>query len=90
MGRLHRDSGIYDKFLVERTDGRSSPGEKHYRCDYFVLDWEHDPFAVPAARAYAKACADQFPQLAKELRARATAEAKRWRRAAVDAREVKP
>lgn len=75
--------GIYHKFWVRRTDGSSRDGEKHADCEYFVLDWEHDPFAVPAARAYAKACAATHPELAAELRRRA--------KAAVDARKtVKP
>lgn len=37
-------------------------------CAYFVLDWQHDPFAIPAARAYAGACEATHPALAADLR----------------------
>ena len=62
------EEGIYEKFWVSRTDGRSLPGEKHAECRYFVLDWKHDPFAVPAALAYADACEEEYPELAADLR----------------------
>lgn len=66
-----KQAGIYRKFRVERTDGSSGPGGKHERCEFFVLDWEHDKFAVPAALAYADACEQEFPELARDLRATA-------------------
>lgn len=59
--------GLFDKFDVARTDGRSARGEKHERCDYFVLDMSHDPYAAAAVRAYANACAETHPQLAEAL-----------------------
>lgn len=58
--------GIYRKFNIERTDG--DPTGKHQACNYFVLDLIHDEFAIPALRAYAKACAKKHPQLAKDIR----------------------
>lgn len=64
--------GIYRKFKIERTDGKSEPGEKHYGCEYFVLDLTHDPFAGPAIKAYADACEDTHPHLANDLRAKLT------------------
>jgi hypothetical protein len=76
MDRAGMDVGVYRKFVVERADGSSKPGGKHERCDYFVLDWKHDPFAIPAARAYADACEAKYPALAADLRARADAEEK--------------
>ena len=63
--------GIYQKFTVMRTDGSSEPGGKHERCHYFVLDWIHDKFAVPAALAYAAACEAEYPELAADLRSMA-------------------
>jgi hypothetical protein len=60
--------GVYGKFHVARTDGSSRPGGKHEHCEYFVLDWKHDKFAVPAATAYAIACESEFPELARDLR----------------------
>lgn len=59
--------GVYRKFNVTRTDGSSGPGGKHERCSYFVLDLEHDPFAVPALKAYAAACRETHPQLAIDI-----------------------
>jgi hypothetical protein len=59
--------GLYEKFTVTRTDGRSAPGEKHEGCEYFVLDMDHDPFAAPALRAYAMACRTQYPALSRDL-----------------------
>jgi hypothetical protein len=56
------------KFYVLRNDGSSEPGQKHDGCDYFVLDLTHDPYARPAARAYADACEKTHPQLAADMR----------------------
>lgn len=71
-----RKKGLYAKFRVERTDGKSEPGEKHDGCKYLVLDMSCDPHAIPAAMAYAKSCADDYPLLARDVRqwARARAE----------------
>ncbi len=60
--------GLYEKFEVKRTDGRSAPGEKHDGCEYFVLDLDHDPHALPALEAYANSCREQYPGLAYDLR----------------------
>lgn len=65
---MKEDRGIYDKFRVERTDGRSARGEKHDRCTYFVLDVTHDPHAFEALHAYAKSCERELPRLAADLR----------------------
>ena len=69
------DRGIYKKYHVKKL---KDPKGKHIYCDYFVLDWQHDPYTVPAALAYADACEAEFPQLAKELREKAK-EAERFR-----------
>ena len=64
--------GFYLKFTVNRVDGRDRKiGDKHYACDYLVLDFQHDPFAVPAIRAYAAACENEYPALAADLRLQA-------------------
>ena len=65
----HKDppGGLYGKFKVERADGRSAAGEKHDGCDYFVLDLDHDPHALPALRAYERSCRIAFPALARDL-----------------------
>jgi hypothetical protein len=76
------DVGVYRKFNVKRVDGSSDIGGKHHFCAYFVLDWQHDPFTIPAARAYADACESRYPALASDLRALA---AKAERRAQCNA-----
>ena len=65
--------GLYQKFWVRRSDGSSCVGQKHHDCDYLVLDWVHDPFAIAAARAYASACEAAHPDLAMDIRQRADA-----------------
>lgn len=62
-----RNRGLYGKFYVERTDGKSAPGEKHHECEYFVLDLHHDKHAVAAIRAYVLSCRKEFPALADDL-----------------------
>ncbi len=64
------DRGIYQKYVVERTDGSSGPGERHEGCEYFVLDLNHDPYAVSALRAYLFACRRSHPLLAEDLQAK--------------------
>jgi hypothetical protein len=63
--------GLYNKFIVERTDGRSDIGKKHYGCEYFVLDLDHDQYAIAALFAYADSCSTEYPLLAQDLRAKA-------------------
>lgn len=65
--------GIYQKFKVERTDGKSAPGEKHDGCQYFVLDTGCDPHAIPALLAYAESCKSEYPLLAADVRKMAVA-----------------
>ena len=63
--------GLYNKFIVQREDRRDDIGEKHYGCEYFVLDLDHDKYAVPALRAYAEHCEAEYPALAADLHAKA-------------------
>lgn len=61
--------GLYRKFIVKRTDGKSEDGEKHEGCEYFVLDLTHDQHAIPAIIAYAKSCGkDGYRELAVDIR----------------------
>ena len=60
--------GLYEKFIITRTDGQSLPGEKHQGCQYFVIDITHDKFAKVALLAYADACESGYPFLADDLR----------------------
>lgn len=67
-----RQQGLYQKFNVSRTDGGDQPGEKHHGAEYFVLDLSDDPFAIPAAIAYAAACRNDYPALAADLERKAS------------------
>ena len=64
---IDNDLGLYEKFRVRRTDCRDAVGEKHYGCNYFVLDMTHDAHAIPAIEAYAVACRESCPDLARDL-----------------------
>jgi hypothetical protein len=66
---MSADGHIYGKYRVERVDGNEGPGMKHDDCKLFVLDLSHDPFARPAALAYADACRATHPTLANDLEA---------------------
>ena len=72
VGRLpvEKSPGLYRKFNVYRTDGSSDLHGKHHDCEYLVLDWTHDPYTLPAADAYATACAGKFPELAADIHKR--------------------
>lgn len=63
-----RKFSLYPKFNVSRTDGEDVQGHKHYRCEYFVLDLTHDPFALGPLRQYADECEREYPVLAADLR----------------------
>jgi hypothetical protein len=67
MSKPDTERGIRRKYDVKRADGSSEPGGKHAECSYFVLDLEHDPFAIPALKAYAKACRETHPELAANI-----------------------
>ena len=60
--------GLYPKWTVNR---RGDLEGKHRLCEVFVLDWNHDPFAVSAALAYVAVCQSEYPLLASDLRWRA-------------------
>lgn len=66
-----RQQGLYPKFNVSRTDGGDQLGGKHHGAEYFVLDLSDDPFAIPAAVAYAAACRADYPVLAADLERKA-------------------
>jgi len=67
LDRPAEEQGLFHKFLVYRVDGSDLPGGKHHGCLNFVLDLNHDPYAIPAIHAYAAACADTHPELAADL-----------------------
>lgn len=61
MGDKNRE--LHSKYHVERLD----KSDRHKDCCYFVLDTTHDPYAVPAIKAYADSCKHEYPLLAKDL-----------------------
>lgn len=63
-----KSKGLYNKFAVNRKDGKDAPGEKHDGCEYFVLDLTHDIHALPALQAYSESCEKEYPLLAADLR----------------------
>ena len=63
----NKSVGLYNKFIVNRMDGRDEIGKKHYGCEYFVLDLDHDPHAIAAIFAYADSCHADYPALSKDL-----------------------
>jgi len=74
-----RKTGLYNKYLVTRHDGKSLPGAKHSSCEYFVLDLTHDEHAPAALLAYSYACEREFPHLAIDLRKKVTEiDRKKW------------
>lgn len=63
-----KERGLYPKFRVERTDSKSAEGEKHWACEYFVLDATHDPIALVALAHYSDhARLRGYTQLADDL-----------------------
>lgn len=63
-----KTTGLHRKFDVKRTDGSSEPGGKHEHCAYFVLDLNHDKYAIPALEAYKDACYPEHRKLSEDLR----------------------
>jgi hypothetical protein len=62
-----RERGPYKKYIVKRVDGSHRKGRKHEFCKYHVLDLDHDPYALPALKAYADACSAMYPKLAASI-----------------------
>jgi hypothetical protein len=61
-----RERGLYNKFIVERTDMQAA--ERHRDCEYFVLDLHHDALAIPAVEAYIVAARESgYHKLASDL-----------------------
>jgi hypothetical protein len=65
-----KNTGLYRKFSIKRTDGRDKPGRDRENADYFVLDLTYDPFAKEALWTYIEACQMEYPLLADDLRER--------------------
>lgn len=64
---MAEDTGLYQKFDVQRRDGRDKPGGDRTNGVYFVLDVANDPFALEALVNYRIMCESTCPQLASEL-----------------------
>ncbi len=59
--------GVKKKYQVKRLDGKDCRGGKHENCAYYVLDLNHDRYAVAALEAYANACRLDYPELAGDI-----------------------
>lgn len=70
MADVEAGKGLFTKYEVHRTDGSTNEGGKHHECEYFVLDMNHDRFAIAALKAYVEACEGDYPLLAKDLKNR--------------------
>ena len=67
--RPAEQQGMFRKFMVQRADGEDKKvTDRHFNCEYFVLDITHDPAALPALRAYADAIQETHPYLARDIR----------------------
>ncbi|MEZ0231869.1 MAG: hypothetical protein ACAH12_03445 [Methylophilaceae bacterium] len=64
------EAGLFQKFIIERTDGKDAPGGKHQHDEYFVLNLTTDKNSLPAIMAYAKSCEGAYPILADDLRSK--------------------
>jgi len=64
-----KNRGLYGKFEVRRTDGSSDPGGRHEHDEFFVLNHTTDKHALPALRAYAASCRQDYPKLCEDLMA---------------------
>ena len=53
--------GLYNKYTVIKNS------DPDLEFSAFVLNLDSDPFAVEALRAYARACAEEYPLLAADL-----------------------
>jgi hypothetical protein len=60
---------LQQKYYVERIDERDRTGGDRVDSKYFVLDYVHDPYSIPALEAYALACYKDFPNLSAEITA---------------------
>lgn len=56
--------GVYKRYEVKRLNDLDG---KHDDCFLFVLDIDHDPFAVPALNSYIDACEHDYELLAHSL-----------------------
>jgi hypothetical protein len=68
--RLMQDkrNKLQQKYYVDRIDGRDLAGGDRVDSRYFVLDYIHDPYSIPALETYALACYKDFPNLSEEIR----------------------
>jgi hypothetical protein len=87
-------TGLENRYHVQRTDGRDTPGQKHHGCKLFILDVRHDVFARLAMQKYMEACKDEYPVLATHLEfllkdTESDFEEDRLRKASADYRKLK-
>lgn len=62
----NKKEGLKSNYAVIR---KVDPTHKHDKCFFFVLDLDHDKFAIPALNAYIQSCNAEYPLLAADLKA---------------------
>lgn len=70
-----REKGWYPKWDTRRI---VDPAGKHTDCLTYVLDLNHDKFSIPALEAYARACDEEYPHLAADIRMRVATRMAQW------------
>lgn len=68
MTQDDRKRGLYEKFFVQRNDGRSGVGERHEHCEYFVIDLHHDKHAALAASRLREIVREGIPEARRRFR----------------------
>src|SRR5262249_19614136 len=64
---MPENRGYYEKFNVQRNDGRDQPGGDREGAMYFTLDLVNDPYALTAMRSYLEAAKGELPFLVDDL-----------------------
>lgn len=59
-----KDRGLEKRYEVKRLN---DPAKKHKDCKYFVLDPQHDKYALPALKGYAQSVLFEYPTLGREI-----------------------
>lgn len=62
-----KERGLFGKYYVSRVDRKDRRGGPKENAGYFVLDFVHDPHAIAALVAYARACRKDSPLLAADI-----------------------
>lgn len=62
-----KERGMYQKYIVTELDENGDVKPNQYDGMYVVLKMGKDPYAIAALKAYARACAAEYPKLAEDF-----------------------